>query len=132
MKFRCSPYNPLMFIVFLGAFIFCHNHMASAQCTGDFSFQSFDSEKHSASGKSASGKIEVSVKNPTAGTYTFKVYSVSGEITLVQTQQAYTPDKVIFERLDAATYYVKVEWGEGCYKTVGGIEGISITEKDQE
>ena len=126
MKIRCSPYNPLMFLVFLGTFIFNNYNFSHAQCTGDFTIQSVSAEK-----ESASGKIEVSLKDPDPGIYTFKVYEMAGEITLVQTREASSPEKIIFEGLRQSTYFVKVEWGESCYKTLGGLEGIIITEKGQ-
>jgi hypothetical protein len=126
MKIRCSPYNPLMFLIFLGAFIFNNCNFAHAQCRGDFTIQSVAAEK-----ESTSGKIEVSLKDPDPAIYTFKVYEMAGEITLVQTRDASSPEKIIFEGLRPSTYFVKVEWGESCSKTLGGLEGIIITEKDQ-
>ena len=126
MKIRCSPYNPVLFFVFLGILIFYNPSFATAQCTGDFTYQSFSSEK-----ESPSGKIEIALKNQNPGIYTFKVYKVAGVITLVQTKQAPSPDKIFFEGLAPSTYFVKIEWGESCYKTLGGLEGINITEKDQ-
>jgi hypothetical protein len=125
MEFRCSPYNPLLYFGVLGIFIFCSQH-ASAQCKGDFTYQTFSAEKGS-----ASGKIEIEIKNPGSGNYTFKVYEMTGSIAIVETRQAASPEKTIFENLKASTYFVKVEWGESCYKTLGGREGIIITEKDQ-
>jgi len=126
MKIRCSPYNRVILIVFLGILIFGNPSFSGAQCTGDFTYQSFSSEK-----KSPTGKIEITVKNRIPGVYTFKVYKVAGVITLVQTKQASSPDKIILEGLAPSTYFVKIEWGESCYKTIGGLEGINITEKDQ-
>jgi len=126
MTIRLSPLNPFAFILFVGAFVY-HSTATSAQCTGEFAFQSFPSD-----GNSATGKIELSVKNPDSSVYTFKVYSVAGEIKLVQSREGYAPDKIIFEDLVPATYFVKVEWAETCYRTLGGMEGILITEKDQE
>lgn len=126
MEIRCSPYNPVLFIVFLGILILYNPSFASAQCKGDFNFQSFASDK-----KSPSGKIEITLKNQNSGIYTFKVYKVAGVITLVQTKQASSPDKIILEGLAPSNYFVKIEWGDSCYKTLGGLEGINITEKDQ-
>lgn len=126
MKLRCSPYNPFLVFVVLGTFIFINSNFASGQCKGDFSFQSLSSEKDS-----PTGKIEVSLKDPAPGLYTFKVYRMEGEITLVQTKEAPSPDKIIFDELIPSTYFVKIEWGDTCYKTIGGLEGILITEKDQ-
>lgn len=126
MKIRCSPYNPLLCFVFLGMSVFCSQHAASAQCSGDFSFRSVSAEKNS-----TSGKIEVSVKSPVNGVYTFKVFEMAGTLTLVQTRNATASDKIIFENLKPATYFIKIEWGESCSKTIGGFDGIVITEKDQ-
>lgn len=126
MKLRCSPYNPILCLVFLGTLIFYNHSVAWAQCEGNFTYQSFTSEK-----TSATGKIEVTLKDQEPGIYTFKVYKVDGLITLVQTKQASSPDKIIFEQLVPSTYFVKIEWGRSCYKTIGGLEGIIITEKDQ-
>jgi len=126
MKRRCSPYNPLVFLVFLGIFIFCASPFAAAQCQGDFSFQSFSSEK-----QASSGKIEVSLKDAQPGSYTFKVYEMAGKIALVQTRETVSPEKITFENLKPSTYFVKVEWGQTCHKTLGGMDGIIITEKVQ-
>src|SRR5688572_7409707 len=104
MKLRCSPYNSLLLIVVLGAFIFMHPNFASGQCKADLSFQSFSSDKDS-----PTGKIEVSLKDPAPGRYTFKVYRMAGEITLVQTKEASSPDKMIFDELIPSTYFVKIE-----------------------
>lgn len=126
MKRRCSPYNPLPFLAFLGVFIFLNQPFAAAQCQGDFTFQSFPSEK-----QMSSGKIEVSLRNAQPVSYTFKVYEMSGKITLVQTRETVPRDKIIFENLKPSTYFVKVEWGGGCSKTLGGMDGIIVTEKPQ-
>ena len=126
MKIRCSPYNPLLFLGIIGIFIFLDHHTATAQCQSDISFLSVPAEK-----ASSSGKIEVSLKNPQPGTYTFKVYEMAGTINLVQTKETASPDKITFENLNPSLYFVKVEWGESCYRTLGGIDGITITEKDQ-
>lgn len=126
MKKRCSPYNPLPFLAFLGIFIFSDQLFAAAQCQGDISFRSISAET-----ASASGKIEISVKDPQQGTYTFKVYEMAGTITLVQTKETISPEKTTIENLKPSTYFVKVEWGESCYKTLGGLDGIIVTAKDQ-
>ncbi|MGC1243752.1 MAG: T9SS type A sorting domain-containing protein [Chryseosolibacter sp.] len=126
MKIRCSPYNPLLCFVFLGMSVFFSQHAALAQCSGDFSFHSVSAEKNS-----NSGQIEVSLKSPANGAYTFKVFEMAGTLTLVQTRKATAPGKVIFENLKPATYFIKIEWGESCSKTIGGFDGIVITEKDQ-
>jgi hypothetical protein len=126
MKLRCSPYNPLIFCVFLGIFIVCDYDFANAQCKGEFTFQSFSSEKNS-----ASGKIEVSLNNPEPGSYTFTVYRIAGAITRIQTKEASSPEKITFEQLEPSTYVIKIEWGGSCNKNIGGLEGIIITEKEQ-
>jgi hypothetical protein len=125
MKIRCSPYNPLLCLGIIGICIFCGHHAAKAQCQSDFTFQSFPTEK-----ESSAGKIEVSLKNPQQGSYTFKVYEMSGKITLIQTKETPSPEKITFENLKPSRYFVKVEWGESCYRTLGGMDGIIITEKD--
>lgn len=125
MKLRCSPRNSLLFAGMLGM-LFFFSLPVCAQCEGDFTFQSISSEKGS-----DSGKIEVSVQNPAPGAYTFTVYEMAGVIAVVQTKQASSPDKVTFENLKPSTYLVKVEWGQSCRRTLGGLEGIMITEKDQ-
>ncbi|MEO5602855.1 MAG: hypothetical protein ABIR06_18185 [Cyclobacteriaceae bacterium] len=126
MKLRCSPYNPVYFVVFLGILVVCLTSFAHAQCQADFTYQSYSSEK-----KSPSGKIEITLKTSDSPMYTFKVYQVEGAITLVQTKQASLRDKVTIEHLKPSTYFVRIEWGESCYKTIGGLDGIIITAKDQ-
>lgn len=125
MKIRCSPYNPLLFLAVLGIFIFC-DHFATAQCQADITLQPYPAEKGS-----SSGKIEVSLRGPQQGSYTFKVYEMTGKITLIQSKETLSPEKITFENLKPSRYFVKVEWGESCYRTLGGLEGIIITEKDQ-
>jgi hypothetical protein len=126
MKRRCSPYNPAIFLVFLGIFIFYHASISGAQCQGEFHFESVSSGK-----QAAPGKIEITFKDQTSGQYTLKVYKMDGIITLVQTKQASAPEKITFENLSPATYFVKIEWGQSCSKTLGGMDGITITEKDK-
>ena len=126
MKIRCSPYNPLLFLGIIGIFLFSFNHLATAQCQADISFKSVPADK-----ASSSGKIELLLKDPQPATYTFKVYEMSGNITLIQTKESISPQKITFENLKPSTYFVKVEWGAGCYKTLGGMEGILVTEKYQ-
>ena len=125
MKLRCSPYSPAVFVVFLGILIFFHTSVASAQCQADFTFQSFSSAKGS-----PSGKIEITSKDPVSGVYTFKVYRIDGVISLVQTQKT-SSNKIVIQNLAPSTYLVKIEWGGSCYKTIGGLEGITVTLKDQ-
>lgn len=126
MEFRCSPYNSLLFFGVLGIFIFC-GHSVPAQCKGEFSYQLVASDKGS-----DSGRIEISVTNPTSATYTFKIFEMNGSISMVQRKQASFPEKIIFEKLRPAVYFIKIEWGESCYRTLGGQNGIIITEKAQD
>jgi hypothetical protein len=125
MEVRCSPYNSLLFLGTAVLLIFC-SQLASAQCKADFTYQALSSEKglHS-------GKIEVSVSNPAPGTYNFKVFEMNGTIRMVESKKTSSPDKVTFEGLKPATYFIKVQWGDTCSKTLGGFDGIIVTEKDQ-
>ena len=116
----------MLFFSALGIFIFC-SQILSAQCKGDFSFQSTSAENGS-----HSGKIELSVNSVDAGAYTVNLYKMEGKIVPVETRQGASNGKFVFERLPASTYYIKVEWGDGCRKILGGLEGIIITKKDQE
>ena len=126
MEVSCSSYNSLLFIGTVVLLIFC-SQLASAQCKADFNYQSLSSEK-----ALPSGKIEVSVSNPAPGTYSFKVFEMNGTIRMVESKKTSSPEKVTFERLKPATYFIKVEWGDTCSKTLGGFEGIIVTEKDPE
>ena len=125
MKLRFSPCRSLCLGV-LGI-LFLFNHSAFAQCNGDFSFQSVSS-----STGSSAGTIEVSLNNTDPGLYTFKVYAMGGALSLIQTKQVSNPDKIIFDKLKPANYFIKIEWGESCSKVLGGLDGIIITGKDQE
>jgi hypothetical protein len=125
MEVRCSLYNSLLFYSMAVIFVFS-SQPASAQCKADFTFQSFASEKGL-----PSGKIEVFLTNPSPSTYTFKVFEMNGTMKMVESKESSSPEKVSFERLKPATYFVRVEWGESCSKALGGFEGITITEKDQ-
>lgn len=125
MKLRRSPRNSLLFAGMMGM-LFFFSLPARSQCNADFTFKSVPPDNGS-----DTGKIEVSVQDPAPGTYTFTVYEMSGDITFVQTRQTSNPDKITFESLKPATYFVKVEWGQSCHRTLGGFDGIIITEKDQ-
>jgi hypothetical protein len=94
-----------------------------AQCNGDFSFQALSS-----TGNSKTGKIELTVRNAEIGNYTFKLYRLSGEIKLIDTKESQASQKIVFDKLEPADYYIKVEWGS-CKKSIGGIQGIQIIEK---
>ena len=126
MKKSCSPYNLSVLCVLLGMCIFCCPHLVTAQCQGEFSIKTFPVED-----QNSLGKIEVTAHGATATTYTFKVYELSGKLSLVTTKHASSPKTITFEDLKPATYFVKVEWDGSCYKTLGGYEGIIITEKEQ-
>jgi hypothetical protein len=125
MKIRCSPCNALLSFGILGIFILCHA-AASAQCSGDFTYQSISSSK-----EPSSGKIEISVKSPESGTYTFKVYKMDAQLTLVQSREASSPEKITLEGLPPSPYLVKIEWGNGCSRLLGGLDGILITRKEE-
>jgi len=124
MEFRCRPCNSVTFFLIVGI-LFLTCPVAFAQCKGNFSYQSVSSAKDA-----PSGKIEVTVQQPEYGTYTFKVFEMNGTARLVQTKQVSGPDKISFEGLKPATYFIKVEWGESCYRTLGGLEGITVTQTD--
>ena len=125
MEVRCSLYNSLLFFGAAVLFIFC-SQLASAQCKADFTYNSLSSEK-----TSPSGKIEVFVTNPVSGSYNFKVFEMNGTIKMVESKKMLSPEKVTFEHLKPATYFIRVEWGDSCSKTLGGFDGIIVTEKDQ-
>lgn len=124
MEVRCSPYNSLLFFSTAVIFLFC-SQLASAQCKADFAYQSLPSEKGL-----PSGKIEVFLTDPAPAIYTFKVFQMNGTIKLIETKEISTPEKVSFDRLKPATYFIRVEWGESCSKALGGFEGIIITEEE--
>ena len=125
MTRRCNPFKTLLFIAFLGIFFFNHQP-AKAQCKGEFAFQSFSPTQ-----QERSGRIEVSVSNADAGLYTFKIYRMEGQLTLVESRQDSSPEKIVFERLSPSTYFIKIEWGDNCYKTLGGLDGIVIIGKQE-
>ncbi|HEX8039488.1 MAG TPA: hypothetical protein VF490_10055 [Chryseosolibacter sp.] len=127
MKLRFNdPLKLLLWVFFSGIFIFFVHSPASAQCKGEFSVQPVPSEK-----QSASGQISISIKDPEPGTYTFTVFRMEGTATQVQKKEVVSPDKVTIEGLTPSTYFVKVEWGNTCYRTLGGMDGISITPKEE-
>jgi len=127
MELIYSPCKRIAFVAVLGIFIFFHSNLAFGQCQGDFSYQVFPSEKNA-----STGKIEISLKNPGFGLYTFKVYDITQRITLVQSREASSPEQITFENLKPSTYLLKIEWGDSCYTTLGGLEGIIVTEKPQQ
>ena len=123
MEFKCSPYTALLFFGVLGIFIFCTGNVF-AQCKGDFSYESFAAEQK------VSGRIEITKANAEPGVYTFKVFRVEADITLVKTGEASSQDKIVIEDLPPGNYLVKIEWGTDCYRTLGGLDGILITRKE--
>jgi hypothetical protein len=127
MEFRCSPYIPLIFVGILGMLIFCSlPSSAQSQCNGNFTYQAVSTVRGS-----SSGKIVISIANPETSAYTFKVYKVAQKITLAQTKEVYSQEEITFDGLEQSTYYIKIEWGDGCYRTIGGLDGIIITEKQE-
>lgn len=127
MEFRCSPYNSLLFFGVLGILFFLQPQIAIAQCNDEFSYESF-----SADAALSSGRIEITKVNPEPGVYTFKVFKVEAKITLVKTGEVSSSDKIVIEGLSPGNYLVKIEWGTNCYRTVGGLDGILITRKEQQ
>lgn len=123
---RSQPPKLLVCVFFSGICIFFGHPSASAQCKGEFSVQPVPAEQ-----QSASGQITISIKDPEPGTYTFTVFRMEGTATQVQKKEVVSPDKVTIEGLRPSTYFVKVEWGNTCYRTLGGMDGISITPKEQ-
>jgi hypothetical protein len=96
----------------------------SGQCNSDFAYKA-----KPATGSVNLGSIEVILNQKVFEEYTFKVYSVSGEIKLVQTKKVQSPSSVLFEELPPADYFIKIEWGANCIKTIGGLAGIKVAEK---
>lgn len=123
MKKRCSLSHPLLFPALMAIFLVAGYLPAFSQCQGEFDYKAIPGEA------SPEGSIEISVKNPEPGTYTFKVYSISGEITLVQTKEAASPERIILKGLAPDTYLVRIAWADNCYTVIGGLEGIRITVK---
>lgn len=126
MEFRCSPCNSLLFFSIIGVLSLLEPQIARAQCSGEFSFESF-----SADATPLSGRIEITKVNSEPGVYTFKVFKVEAKITLVKTGEASSSDKIVIEGLTPGNYLVKIEWGTNCYRTIGGLAGILITQKEQ-
>jgi len=126
MELRCSPCYRLLFFAVLGMLIFC-GQTVRAQCNGEFSYQFVSPENNS-----NTGKIEISLKNPDPGFYTINLYKMEGKIIPVDKQEVSSPEKIVFERLAPATYFIKIEWGSACRRILGGLEGIILTAKDQE
>lgn len=94
------------------------------QCKGDFTYRTFPCDI----GK-ATGKIEVSFKGQPQS-FDLKVYSISGEIKLIKTEEALLGNSAFFiEDLAPSDYLVIVKGGNGCSQTIGGIDGIHILEK---
>lgn len=126
MELRRSPYRRLLFFAVLGMIIF-FGQTARAQCNGEFSYQSVSTDINS-----RAARIEITLKNPDPGFYTINLYKMEGKIIPVDKQEVSSPEKIVFEGLAPATYFIKIEWGSACRKILGGLEGIIITAKDQE
>lgn len=111
-------------LVFISIFIIGLVPLCSGQCESDFTHKS-----KPAVASTNLGSIEVILNQKVFEEYTFKVYSVIGEIKLVQTKKVQSPSSVIFEELPPADYFIKIEWGVNCFKTIGGLDGIKVAEK---
>lgn len=71
--------------------------------------------------------IEVVKSGPESATYTLKLYRISGDIELVATKENVYSTNSRFDELPVADYLVLVSWGSGCRETLGGVEGIKIS-----
>lgn len=97
---------------------------SQGQCTDKFSHSVISSDQ-----KKNNGKIEISIEGPHQD-FTLKVYCITGEIKLVKTKLMLSSDRLIsIEGLEPSDYLIKIEGVSGCIKTIGGIEGIQLTEK---
>lgn len=61
--------------------------------------------------------------------YDLRLFLISGQIVLVQSELNGTGGEFEFKQLLPGDYLVVVTWGGGCTKTLGGIEGIRISPK---
>lgn len=115
----------MLFFGVLAMFIVCSQALY-AQCASDFSYEFTPSE-----GPSNSGKIELFLNGAAPGAFTINLYKMEGKIVPVEKKES-SAQKIVFERLAPAKYFIKIEWGNGCRRVLGGLEGIMITAKDQE
>lgn len=127
MELGCSLRIKWLMFCFIGTLLFATHTPSFGQCEGEFKF-----EVHPSPNNSDSGQIEVKLNGVPSGTYTVKLYSFNGGALLLQTEQLLNSGSLTFVNLKPAAYLVKIEWGESCFKVLGGIDGIIVTEQDQE
>jgi hypothetical protein len=116
--------RPIKLLV-ISWFIFSLPNLLYAQCKSEIRVKSSPSEKglHT-------GKIELKFSDHDFGSYTFQVFRISNEPKLILSKKLENIDQLVaFENLEAGLFIVKIEWGKGCTKQVGGLDGILITEK---
>jgi hypothetical protein len=94
----------------------------------DFSFKSVSTERNS-----STGKIEITANNG-LGICTVKVYKIEGDVELVKSENMTFDNKrqLLIKGLEASAYVVKIEWGGACAKVIGGLEGIIVSEKQNQ
>lgn len=94
----------------------------SAQCTTDFKVHEIEYTDGQL------GKIEVSVINGGfSDRYTAKVYQINSEVDLISEVRPNIVNNLFaINQLQPNTYWIKMEWGDGCFKTIGGLEGIKV------
>ena len=95
-----------------------------AQCKEDFSVKVIDSGL----GKS-DGKIEVSVAIASNSNFTFSVFKISGAVEVGDRKVADRESKIVFDELAPGDYIIRVEWGANCREDLGGVDGISVNER---
>lgn len=109
-------------LLLISLFFLLINSEMRAQCSTDFKVQAEDTDAVK------TGRIEIDViKGEFSQSYNIKVYQINAEVELVReiTQRA-NNNKLIINGLGVNTYWVRIEWGNACYKTIGGLEGIKV------
>lgn len=94
----------------------------TAQCTTDFKVHKIEYSD------SQLGKIEVAVVDGGfSDRYTAKVYQINSDVDLISEVRPFiSNNKFTINQLKPSTYWIRIEWGDGCFKTIGGLDGIKV------
>lgn len=93
-----------------------------AQCDTDFKVQQVEYSE------TKQGTIELGTSNSQlGGSYTIKVYQINANVDLIVERRLSPINNTLeINGLSANTYWVRIEWDDNCFKTIGGLDGIMV------
>jgi len=93
-----------------------------AQCTNNFKVDEIQYDE------AQLGLIKVLIEEDKSNlSYRVKVYQINSEVTLVsEGNQIPVNNRLSIKGLKPSTYWIRLEWGDACFKTIGGLDGIVV------